>query len=129
MNETFEEVVDFVDEEKVSAEEMFKDHDNAMRRAGNLIRPLSMLLCVLGIYFLFSPIISLLSWIPLVGSLLSAIFSLAALIFALVLGITISTFVFALAWLWFRPLYGVILLTLTGVGLALIFLIPEGEVS
>ena len=126
MNETFEEVVDFVEEKKMSAEEMFKDHDDAMRKAGNVIRPLSMLMCVVGLYFLFSPVIALLSWIPLVGSLLSAIFALAAFIFAFVVGVTISTLVLGLAWLWFRPLYGAILLTLTGVGIALIFLIPNG---
>jgi len=78
-----------------------------------------MFLTIFGLYCLFSPIIALLNWIPLVGALLGSIVSLAAFIFALVVGLTISVFVIALAWLFFRPLIGVPLMA--GVGASVYF--------
>jgi len=92
-----------------------------METAGNVIRPVGILLSVLGWWMLFSPIITLLKWIPLVGALLGSIVSLAAFIFSLIVGGTTACLVLAIAWLVFRPLIGASLLTLTGIGLYLIF--------
>ncbi len=77
---------------------------------------------------MFAPIIALLSWIPLIGSLLGFAMKVAAFITALVFGGTVASLVLGLAWLWFRPLYGVGLLLLTAGGLCCIFLI-EGDTS
>lgn len=63
----------------------------------------------------------MLTFVPLVGSLLSAAAGLAAFLFSLVVGGTIACLVLALAWLFFRPLVGITLLFLTAVGIALIF--------
>ena len=69
-----------------------------------------------GIWLLFSPIIALLNWIPLVGALLGGLVSVAAFIFALLVGIIVSVFVIAVAWVFFRPLVGIPLLAFAGVG-------------
>ena len=82
---------------------------------------------MLGFYCLFAPIIVLLSWIPLVGSLLGMVFALAAGIFAFIVGGTIACLVLGTAWLVFRPLYGGVLLAMTAVGLFLIFFIDTGK--
>ena len=74
------------------------------------MRPTGMALCIIGFYLLFIPIIKLLSWIPLVGWLISSLASLAAILFALIVGLTISTTVIAVAWLFYRPLIGIPLL-------------------
>ena len=79
-----------------------------------MVRTLGTLLTIFGFYLLFSPIIALLNWIPLVGALLSGIAAFAAFLFALVVGLTISVFVIALAWLFFRPLIGIPLLAAVG---------------
>ena len=63
----------------------------------------------------------MLTFVPLVGSLFSAVAGLAAFIFSLVVGGTVACLVLALAWLFFRPLVGITLLFLTAVGIALIF--------
>jgi hypothetical protein len=65
-----------------------------------------------GYYLLFSPLVTLLSWIPLIGGLLSWIFALAAAIIGFVIGSVNFTIIFALAWIRYRPVYGIILLTL-----------------
>ena len=63
----------------------------------------------------------MLTFVPLVGSLFSAVAGLAAFIFSLVVGGTVACLVLALAWLFFRPLVGITLLFLTAAGIALIF--------
>ena len=81
----------------------------------------------MGFYFLFAPIIALLVWIPLVGQLLGAVMSLAAAIFSVVVGGTIAFAVFGLAWLVFRPLYGIILLACASVGCYFIFFLDASK--
>lgn len=129
MNSVFEEVVDFTEEGHRASADMFKSNDEAMKSAGNIIRPCSIVACIFGFYLLFSPIIALLSWIPLVGSLLGMVVALAAMIFAVVVGTTVASLVLGLAWLFFRPLIGVSLLVVTAGGIACIWLIPTGDVD
>ena len=68
---------------------------------------------------LFAPIIALLKWIPLVGSLLGAIFAFAAFLFALVWATTLHFLILAISWIVYRPLYGLLLLAGVGVGIGL----------
>jgi len=84
---------------------------------------------MLGIYLLFSPIISLLDWIPLVGGLLSTVAAVAAFIVAFIIGGTLAVFTIALAWLVFRPLIGIALLTLAGFGFYLTFIYDWNKAS
>lgn len=129
MNAAFEEVIDFVETGSHTSDALFKKNDEGMKTAGNIIRPLSIFASIAGWYLLFMPIITLLSWIPLVGSLLSYVVAFAAAIFAVITGGTIACLVLGLAWVFFRPLIGISLLLLTGGGIALIFLVPAGEES
>ena len=69
-------------------------------------------------------------WIPLVGWLLGGVVAFAAAIFALIVGVVISSLVIALAWIFYRPLYGILLLTLMGIGVYFIFFFsPEDEAT
>jgi hypothetical protein len=86
------------------------------------IRILGFLMMFFGIALLFSPIIALVKWIPLVGSLLSYGVALAVWIFALVLAFTLSTLTIALAWIYYRPLYGLLLLALVTGGILILTL-------
>jgi len=79
-----------------------------------VFRPLGIIMTVLGLYFLFSPIIAILKFIPLVGYFLGAFVSFAAFLFALVVGVAVSTLTIGLAWLRYRPLIGIPLLLVTG---------------
>lgn len=85
------------------------EQDNATMT--NIFRLIAWILIVLGFYLFFSPIISLISWIPLIGVLLGYILGFAVFIIALVLGSLIFLLVFALAWVRYRPLFGALLLT------------------
>ena len=81
-----------------------------------MIRVVGIVLCVTGFNLIFTPIIVLLKFIPLIGALLGAIAALAAFIFALIVGLTLSFISIALAWILFRPLVAISLLTVAGIG-------------
>ena len=86
-------------------------------------------MCVFGLYLLFQPIISILDMIPFVGFLLSGIVAIAAVIFALVVGLTLSTLTIAIAWVFFRPMIGIPLLAIVGISTYLIFVYDWGTSS
>ena len=80
----------------------------------SIIRFAAWFFMVLGHFLLFSPIIALLNWIPLVGWLLGGIVMFAALLFALVWGTAVFFTILCLAWLVFRPLFGLLCLVCVG---------------
>lgn len=110
---------------KKSANEWFDEQKDLIATSAKIIRPLGVFLTCLGFYFLFAPIIATLSWIPLVGWLLSGIVAIAAVIFAIVVGISISLLTIAVAWVFYRPLIGIMLLALCGAGVYFIFFFGE----
>ena len=75
-----------------------------------MFRWASWFLSVFGHTLLFSPIIYLLKWIPLVGGLLGAIASMAAFLFSLFWATALHFFIMSISWIFFRPLYGILLL-------------------
>ena len=74
---------------------------------------------------LFSPIIALFKFIPLVGWLLGSIVSFAAAIFSLLWGSVVHMLVMTAAWIRFRPLFG--LLLLTGVAVIITVMFTTGK--
>jgi hypothetical protein len=125
MKALFEEVIFFIDEKRTQCFEMLTRQDETMKSAGNCIRPLGILLSMFGWYLLFAPFIQLLSWIPLVGWLLGGIVWIVAVITGFIVGGMSAAFVMAIAWIVFRPLYGVLLLTLVSLGAACLFYLPK----
>jgi hypothetical protein len=73
MDTLFEEVVWMINEEDKTADVMLKQSDEAVQKLGNFMRPCAILTCMFGFFLLFSPIVQLLAWIPLVGALLGMI--------------------------------------------------------
>lgn len=73
-------------------------------------RWVSWFLSVLGHFMLFTPIIKLLAWIPLVGALLSKIIAFAVGIFALIWASMLHFTVMGVAWIFYRPLFGCLML-------------------
>ena len=117
----FEEVVDVARDGRLQSNQYFDDMQAMLGWSGPTIRYGGIFMCILGLYFLFSPIISLLNWIPLVGWLLSSIVAIAAIIFAVVVGLTVSLLTIAIAWVFFRPVIGITLLIITSISVYLIF--------
>ena len=84
-----------------------------------MFRWLSWLMSVIGHALLFSPIIHLLAWIPLVGKLLAAIVFFAVVIFALVWATMLHFLILGTSWLVYRPLYGILMLSVVGISICI----------
>ena len=76
------------------------------------------LMMYIGIVLTFTPVIALLKWIPLVGWLFAKVLSFVVYIFAFVVSVAGTLLTISIAWIWYRPLYGLCLLLAVG---ALIF--------
>jgi hypothetical protein len=87
-------------------------------------RILAYVMNVVGHYLLFTPIIRIISWIPLLGWLLSNVIAIAVAIFAFVWGTMLHLFVMSFAWIFYRPLFGIGLLLAGG---TLLFFVTRGN--
>ena len=71
-----------------------------------ILRLVGFLCMTFGVYLFFAPLLALLSWIPILGTLISFIFFL----FSLSVGFSLSLLTIAIAWLFYRPLIGGIMI-------------------
>ena len=110
-----------VHESKKSSDELFEDMNQSNECQTKAFRWVSWLGSTLGHFLLFMPIIKLLAWIPLVGTLLASVLGAAAFLFALIWATALHFLVMGLAWLFYRPVYGILLLTVFGVLFGMIF--------
>jgi hypothetical protein len=72
----------------------------------NILRLVFFLSMVIGICIFFSPITTLLGYIPLVGGFLQGTAALIVLLGALLVSIPLFGITFGLAWLRYRPMIG-----------------------
>ena len=86
----------------------------------SFFRVISWVLSVAGHYLLFIPIIQLLGWIPLIGYFLATVMSVAAFIVALLWSTIMHFLVLGLAWVYYRPIFGVTMLVLVGLGVGML---------
>ena len=108
-------MVDVLEYNDHSPKQLFDKLDKDNEQQTSIIRAVSWLMSVLGHFLLFSPIISLLAWIPLVGSLLAGVLAFAAFIFALVWATLLHFLIMGVSWLVYRPIFGGLLLAGVGV--------------
>lgn len=82
-----------------------------------VIRVVTYLMMVIGICMFFSPITTILGFIPLVGGLLKGTVGFVIFLAALLICLPLWIIGFSLAWLWYHPKVGAIFL---GIGLAIL---------
>lgn len=82
---------------------------------------------VFGIYLFFSPIVNLIGFIPLVGGIISGILGFAILLAAFLISIPLYILMTAIAWLFFHPKIGLILLAIGGVILAVVLILGRNK--
>ena len=120
--EAFTEVIDEIHDSNKGCDEFFDELESKNESETTLFRWISWLGSVIGHFFLFMPIIKVLSWIPLVGAILSSVMGFASFIFALVWATMLHLLILGLAWVFYRPVLGIILLSLVGIILGVIFM-------
>ena len=79
---------------------------------------------VLGNILIWYPLIKLISWIPLVGGLLAGVLWVAVIVWSLVWGTLTHLVIMTIAWIVYRPLFGLALLTGVVILLAVSFMYP-----
>jgi hypothetical protein len=82
---------------------------------------------VFGIYLFFSPIVNLLGFIPLIGGIISGIVGFAIFLAAFLISIPLYILATAIAWLFFHPKIGFILLAIGGVILAVFLILGRNK--
>ena len=116
----WEETIDYAHDGKLSANEFFRAQEKAVFWSTHMFRFVGIVLCVAGLWMVFTPLIVTLKWVPLIGFLLGTIASLASFFFSLVLGTALSVLVIATSWLCFRPFLALTLITITGIATFLV---------
>ena len=91
-------------------EAVFEEITRERQSKRNWMRFLGWFCSVIGIWIFFAPIASILSFIPLLGGLLSTLASWIALLFGLIVGSVVSFLIITLAWFFYRPLISLVLI-------------------
>jgi hypothetical protein len=116
------EVMNYCRPGQQSLDEAMDTLDAENKSSVSCFRWTSWFMSVIGHYCLFSPIIALFAWIPLVGGLLSGVVAFAAGVFALIWASMLHFLIMGVSWLVYRPLYGILLLAGVGAGVAILTL-------
>ena len=112
--------VDFIRNRTVSREELISEEMAKSRSMANIMRVVSFVVMVGGIYLFFSPIIDLLGYIPLVGGFLKGTVGVVVFLGALIVSIPLYILTFSLAWLRYHPIIGLALLLVVAIIVAVI---------
>jgi len=104
------ETIDQVYEERKSSRDIFEKMESDNHFGTTIFRWVAWMMNVGGHYLLFSPVIKLFAWIPLVGFLLGGVVKFAAISFSLVWATALHLLILSVAWIFYRPLYGLTML-------------------
>jgi hypothetical protein len=88
-----------------------------------VIRIMTFCMLVGGLMCFFSPMTSMLGHIPLLGGILKTVTELAVLLACLLVCIPIYLLMVSVAWLFYHPKVGIVILIIGIIGLAIIFAI------
>ena len=100
--------IDFIEEGTVSSEKMFKDAADANKMITWLVRFLGFLFMAFGFMAIMKPLSVLGSVIPFIGDIIG----MGTGLISFALAGTISFLVIAIAWIFVRPLLGIVMLAL-----------------
>ena len=123
-NAVFEETVDVARDGHVNPQEYFESQKGNVEMCAKVSRIVGIVAMIAGNYMLWMPWIKLLNMIPFVGWLLSAFASIAAFIWSFFVGLNTAVFIIAVAWVFYRPLFGICLLLIFAAGIFLAFFFP-----
>ena len=123
----FEETVDVAKDGHVNPQEYFETQKGNVECFAKVGRIVGIIAMIAGNYMLFMPWIKLLNMIPFVGWLLSAFASIAAFIWSFFVGLNTAVFIIAVAWVFYRPIFGICMLLIFAAGIFLAFFFDWGK--
>ena len=120
----FKEHIDDLDLGLKDAGTMFGEMIDKNSGEVTMVRWLSWQMSFIGHCLLFQPMLRWISWIPFVGWLLSAVLGFVILVFSLVWSTMLHFLILTVAWIVYRPLYGLAMACCAGVCLYIIYCNP-----
>lgn len=120
----FQETIDYVYTQTIKMDQCFENMEGSNESSTVFIRWLAWGMNVLGNIFIWYPLIKVIAWIPLVGGLLAGIFLFAVVVWSLVWGTITHLLIMTVAWIVYRPLFGMLLLCGVVMLLAVSFMYP-----
>jgi len=110
-------------EGSVSIEELINGMDNTNSEKTNFYRKAGFVLMFLGFQFVMDPLPTLFHFIPFIGHMIGFMVTIAVIIVACALGCFGSITTISIAWLRYRPLWGILgILVAGGIAAAICFL-------
>ena len=122
-------MVDRIEPKHMSPREVLNKYLEECQSITTIFRVVSWVLSFIGHILLFSPIIAVLKWIPLIGWLLASVVKFAAVLFALVWATFLHFLVLGAAWVFYRPVLGITMLALAGICLFVMSMTGEEQVQ
>ncbi|EAR84845.2 transmembrane protein (macronuclear) [Tetrahymena thermophila SB210] len=102
--------INWVKEQKVKKKVIFQEQLSSYELKTWLMRFLGFLCFMLGVYFMLSPVYTLLYWFPLVGRFLGALGSFICGLVGFLIAVPLTILVISIAWLFYRKEIGIPLL-------------------
>lgn len=119
---SFQEVINVMKPGIVFKEEVINQLKQQNATISRLARFGAWILFCWGVFLLFSPIINLFKFIPLIGYFLENIVSFAAVMFAFVIGSVLHIMTLVVAWFFHRPCFAMFLLVSVSLLISLLFM-------
>ena len=102
--------IDLIRDTEISQDELIEQEIKKNKMISNILRVVTFVVMVAGIYLFFSPIVDLIGYIPIVGGFLKSTIAGVIILGAVIVSIPLYLLTFSLAWLRYHPKTGLLLL-------------------
>lgn len=109
--------------------DIYQELHDGLKAMTTILRVVSFAMIFIGFYTMFSPIQQGADMIPCIGDMLAAIVGCVLYLICALLAIAIWLTVFALAWVFYRPILGAAFLAVAGVFIAIAFSLYRRQVN
>lgn len=109
--------------------DIYQDFNDDLKTLTTILRVVSFVIIFIGFYLMFSPIQEGADMIPCVGDCLAAVVGFVLYIICGLLTFAVWFTVFAIAWVFYRPVLGAVFLAVAGLFTALAFYVYKRQVS
>jgi hypothetical protein len=109
-----------VEEQILTKEELFKLIFSRLRTKTWILRVVSFVCLVLGIWALFTPISELLGYIPLIGGVLKGVLNFVLILASFLVSLPIWLLAAAIIWFFYHPKIALIILAAGGIAAGIV---------
>ena len=117
--------IDLIRDTEISQDELIEQEIKKNKMISNILRVVTFVVMVAGIYLFFSPIVDLIGYIPIVGGFLKSTIAGVIILGAVIVSIPLYLLTFSLAWLRYHPKTGLLLLLAVAIIITVIVVLDQ----